>query len=221
MCVYSFLSCVSWPDWLAWKLRRAGDLFVRIWLFISFVWGWGWGVQITTHVVLSVIALRLQGNSLSSSCRPPICCCPFVLNSIHRSENDNRLWRFLSLVFSPAFDRMRSDQVLTGLLVFSCCLFVLYCNNYQNGCTECGCTHSHVRRGSCRWRAQATDHQQGNQWWHAECGISSKRVWNLLDIHSNENQVFDNLRKRKSPLFGLLSLLQTCRPYWTSCNVGD
>lgn len=85
MSVYRFFSCVSWPDWLPWKLNRAGDLLVRIWLFISFAGGSG--REITTHVVLSVIALHLQGNSLSSSCRPPICCCPFVLNS----EKDEHL----------------------------------------------------------------------------------------------------------------------------------
>lgn len=42
---------------------------------------------------------------------------------------------------------------------------------------------------------------------------SHQRVLNLLEIHSKENQVFDNLRKTKLPLLGLLSLLQTCRPY--------
>lgn len=38
VCIF-FLSCISWPDWLAWNLSQAGDLFVWIWLFISFVRG--------------------------------------------------------------------------------------------------------------------------------------------------------------------------------------
>lgn len=141
MCVYRFFSCVSWPHWLPWKLSRAGDLLVRIWLFISFAGGSG--REITIHVVLSVTALHLQGNSLSSSCRPPICCCPFVLNS----EKDGHLWRLLSLVVSPAFDRTRRDEVLTCLLLFSPRLFVLYCHNYQNGCSECRCTQGDTGEG--------------------------------------------------------------------------
>lgn len=141
MCVYRFFSCVSWPHWLPWKLSRAGDLLVRIWLFISVAGGSG--REITIHVVLSVTALHLQGNSLSSSCRPPICCCPFVLNS----EKDGHLWRLLSLVVSPAFDRTRRDEVLTCLLLFSPRLFVLYCHNYQNGCSECRCTQGDTGGG--------------------------------------------------------------------------
>lgn len=167
-----------------------------------------WGGQITTHVVLSVITLRLQGNSLYSSRRPPICYCPFVLNSIHRSGKDKSLWRFLSSVM-----RLTAWGMIKSSDVDSCSPVVcLSCIVIMNESTECGSTHLHAYWGSCRWRAHAADHQQSNQWWPIERDISSKRVLNLLETVSKENQVFDNLRERKLPKLGLFSQLKTCGP---------
>lgn len=118
------------------------------------------GSQITTHVVLSVIASRLQGNSLSSSRRPSICCCPFVSSSIHRSEKENRLWRFLFLVFSPYVwpcEASLSRHMSTCSLLLSADLRIVIMTRMD---AANALTHAHMSPGgggelqvesSCRW----------------------------------------------------------------------
>lgn len=96
VCIFPFHASHGQTDWHESQARLVISLFEFDCLFPL-----SGGSQITTHVALSVIASHLQGNSLSSSRRPSICCCPFVSSSIHRSEKDSRLWRFPFLAFSP------------------------------------------------------------------------------------------------------------------------
>lgn len=186
MCVHISLSCVSWPDRLAWKPSQAGDLFVWIWLFTSSVGG----SQITTHVVLSVTASRLQGNSLSSSRRPSICCCPFVSSSIHRSEKDSRLWRFLFLVFSPYVwpcEAWLSRHMSTCSLLLSAHLRIVVMIRMD--------ASTHVPRWGKGPAGGELMPLLLNKVVNDDTGVLSKGVLNLVEFHLNEIQVSDSERE--------------------------
>lgn len=165
---------------------------------------WG-GSQITTHVVLSVTASRLQGNSLSSSRRPSICCCPFVSSSIHRSDKDSRLWRFLFLVFSPyVWPREAWLSRHISAVVGSSS----YCNNDPNGCIN---TCPPVGEGTCGWRAHAAAPQQSNQWWHW-CLI--KGCFELSGVSLEWNSEFWLGKGRSVGRLNLLSHRVMLRDVW-------
>lgn len=214
VCIFPFHASHGQTDWHESQARLVISLFEFDCLFPL-----SGGSQITTHVALSVIASRLQGNSLSSSRRPSICSCPFVSSSIHRSEKDSRLWRFLFLVFSPYVwpcEAWLSRHMSTCSLLLSVHLRIVVMIRMD--------ASTHVRRwgrGSAgAWRAHATAPQPRNQWWHW-CLI--KGCFELSGVSFEWNSGFwlrkgRSLRRLVSEGASELSLTKSCFPFFPETN---